>query len=67
MPSKLNLAPRGTPCGKSRYYTPVEAEGHRSALESWEQVHGRKAPNLGPLRVYWCTRCEAYHVGHKTV
>ena len=41
MPTKLNLAPRGTPCGKSRYYTPTEAERHRSALDSWEQAHGR--------------------------
>ena len=67
MPTKLNLAPRGTPCGKSRYYTPTEAEGHRSALESWEQAHGRQALNLGSLSVYWCDPCHAYHVGHKVV
>jgi hypothetical protein len=52
MPTKLNLAPRGTPCGKSRYYTPTEAERHRSALDSWERSHGRQALNLGPLSVY---------------
>jgi hypothetical protein len=67
MPTKLNLAPRGTPCGKSRYYTPTDAERHRSALESLEHAHGRPALNLGPLSVYWCDRCQAYHVGHKVV
>jgi hypothetical protein len=67
MATKLNLAPRGTPCGKSRYYTSTEAEGHRSALESWERSHGRPALNLGSLSVYWCDGCHAYHVGHKVV
>jgi len=67
MPSRLDLSLQGSPCGKARHYTKTEAEAQRSALETREQTHGRPALNLGPLNVYWCQGCQAYHVGHKVV
>ncbi|MGP0063051.1 MAG: hypothetical protein ACLQGP_05535 [Isosphaeraceae bacterium] len=67
MPTKLNIPLRGKPCGKARYYKRPEADGHCQALESWERSQGRPSLNLGPLNVYWCDRCDAWHVGHKTV
>jgi hypothetical protein len=66
MPFKLNISPRGRPCGKKRWHDRAAAEGHRQALESWERIHGRPASGMGPLNVYRCEACGAWHVGHKT-
>ena len=57
MPTKLNLSlPGGALAGNPGTTPRSDAEAHRSALASWERVHGRPALNLGPLNVYWCDR-----------
>ena len=50
-----------TPCEKRNYSTIGEAERQRLALAS---ISRRLCPYPLPLKVYHCSQCNAYHVGH---
>jgi hypothetical protein len=59
---RLNIPPAAGSCGKARHYDPQSAEAHRLRLEEGDRAAGRLH---GHVIIYWCDRCEAFHVGHR--
>jgi len=53
-------------CGKVFYRNRRTADGHRIALEFWNQATGRVRVDCR-LSVYRCKRCGGFHVGQKRV
>ena len=60
---RASTGPGARGCGKVRYYAPAAAEAERSRLRMVEIGVGR-ASTARLLRVYYCGRCSALHVGH---
>jgi hypothetical protein len=50
-------------CGKKRHYTVAVAEKHRDQLAPVER---RRRPSSPTLKVYHCSQCDAFHVGHSS-
>ncbi len=50
-------------CGKKRHYTIAEAERHRDQLAPLER---QRRPSSPMLKVYHCSHCDAFHVGHSS-
>ena len=59
---KMNIAPLKA-CGKKRHYTVVAAERHRDQLALIERRLRASSPML---KVYHCSQCDAFHVGHSS-
>ncbi len=59
---RLNLAPVGQ-CGqgKRRHHSEADAVRHADELRRSDR-HNR--PTAGPVVVYRCDLCDAWHVGH---
>jgi hypothetical protein len=51
-------------CGKTFHADRRSAEGHRVALEFWNQATGRIS-SRSSLATYRCKRCGGFHVGRK--
>jgi hypothetical protein len=60
---RLNIPMRGgPPCGKIRHWDEKAARDAQICLVESEKINGKHKP--GPVLIYWCYACEAYHVGH---
>jgi hypothetical protein len=59
----LNLPLRGNPCGKHRFYDRSSAEMARCDLVD-RNTRERTTSARAYLRIYWCDRCQAHHLGH---
>ena len=59
---RLHLKPTRDACGKVRHYSLATAEMARRAMEARNQAQGGTVAGL-EVRVYWCQRCRALHVG----
>jgi hypothetical protein len=53
-----------TACGKAFHADRRSADGHRIALEFWNQATGRSRSGSA-LVTYRCKRCGGFHVGRK--
>jgi hypothetical protein len=53
-------------CGKVFYHDRRIADGHRIALEFWNQATGRGRGGYR-LAVYRCKRCGGFHIGQKRI
>ena len=59
------ILPRAdTACGKTFHADRRSAEGHRVALQFWNQATGRIS-SRSSLVTYRCKRCGGFHVGRK--
>jgi hypothetical protein len=53
-------------CGKVFHPDRRAAEGHRVALEFWNQATGQSRKDCR-LAVYRCKRCGGFHIGNKRI
>jgi hypothetical protein len=53
-------------CGKTFYSDRRTADGHRIALEVWNQATGRVREGYR-LAVYRCRRCGGFHIGQRAI
>lgn len=59
---RLNIPPaRICPRGKRRYYSEAVAQADAAEVARNDRVN---RPTAGPVAVYHCRECQAWHVGH---
>jgi hypothetical protein len=51
-------------CGKRPHDTEAKARAHERALRRSGKIREREGLRL---ETYWCSRCAAFHVGHRPV
>src|SRR5262245_9313132 len=67
MPRPQLILPRPDPaCGKVFYGDRRTADGHRIALEVWNQATGRSRVGYR-LAVYRCRRCGGFHIAQRSI
>jgi hypothetical protein len=63
---QLILPRADSACGKVFFSDRRTADGHRIALEVWNQATGRTREGHR-LAVYRCRRCGGFHIGQKPI
>jgi hypothetical protein len=61
---KLRIPPVGSVCGKRRFHSETAAEMARRAMVDRDRAQ-RGTSAACAIGVYWCSRCDALHLGRK--